>query len=120
MLLITWVQANCDVLLKGQWSMQARIESDAMTEGEDYKALQAELDSLASVTVGGFNPSKLARMQAQSVMLLYKSNNRLAESSERLAKRNLWLAGAVLFVGLIQVVMIGFQIWLSLQSLSTI
>ena len=86
-----------------------------MTEDEEYKQLQAEIDDLRSVTVGGFNPSKLARMQAQSVILLYKSNNRLAESSERLAKRNLWLAGAVLFVGIVQAVMIGFQIWLSLQ-----
>jgi hypothetical protein len=90
-----------------------------MTEEEDYKSLQAEVQKLTAYTQGGFHQGHLARLQAESVMLLYKSNNRLADSSERLAKRNLWLAAAVLFVGIVQVVMIGFQIWLSL-SLPTI
>lgn len=84
-----------------------------MSEEEDYKAVQAELDALKPITVGGFNPAKLARMQAQSVMLLYKSNIRLAQSSERLAKRNFWLTVVVLGVALLQAVMIGIQIWLA-------
>ena len=43
-----------------------RINILDMTEDEKYKQLQAEREDLRSVTVGGFNPSKLARMQAQS------------------------------------------------------
>jgi len=59
-------------------------------------------------------------MQAQSVVLLYKSNNRLAKSGERLAKRNLWLTVAVLIVAVLQLIMIGVEIWLTLPGLETL
>jgi hypothetical protein len=91
-----------------------------MTEEEEYKALQAEVDFLASVTSGGYNSSKVARMQAQSVMLLYRSSNRLAKSSERLARVNICLTIGVFIVALLQLVMVGVQIWLMLPSLETL
>jgi hypothetical protein len=91
-----------------------------MTEEEEYKALQAEVEKLTAYTQGGFHQGHLARLQAQSVMLLYKSNIRLAKSSERLAKRNLWLTVAVLFVGFMQLLMVGFQIWLAIISMETL
>jgi hypothetical protein len=37
-----------------------------MNEAEEYQALQSEVNDLASVTVGGFTPHRLARLQAQS------------------------------------------------------
>ena len=91
-----------------------------MTEDEEYSALKAEVDELRRVTTGGFNPSKLARMQAESVMLLYRSSLRLARSSERLTKMNLWLTVAVFIVALLRLGMVIFQIWLTVASLETL
>jgi cytochrome c-type biogenesis protein CcmH/NrfG len=91
-----------------------------MNEDEEYDKLQAEIDELAAVTMGGYSPHKLARMQTSSVLLLYKSNNRLATPSERLAKVNIRLTVAVLILAVLQLVMIAVQIWLTMEGLQTI
>ncbi len=91
-----------------------------MNEAEEYQALQSEVDELASVTVGGFTPHRLARLQAQSVLLLYKSNNGLARSGERLSKVNIWLTIGVFIVAVLQLIMVGVQIWLMLPGLETL
>jgi hypothetical protein len=58
---------------------------------------------IKSTQVGGTNPIYLTAMQARGTLLLYESNIKLAESSGRLATRNLWLTVAVLGVALLQV-----------------
>jgi hypothetical protein len=84
-----------------------------MDEDEIVKQLEADLEFLKKYRFEGNAMYSTPRSQIQSALLLYRSNNRLSESSGKLATRNLWLSVAVLAVALVQV-------WIAVRPPSTV
>jgi hypothetical protein len=74
----------------------------SMTEDELRKSLEQDLGLLRQRGSGGFSNADNMRVHLESVLLLERSNRNLASSSERLAKRNLWLTVAVFLVAVLQ------------------
>jgi hypothetical protein len=95
------------------------LGSVGMDEEEEYRNLRAAVDDLL-VSFGRINDAQIANIQCRATILLYKSNKELAASSEKLAKRNLWLTVAVLVVAGLQLIVAGLQVWISLRPVPAI